>query len=61
MPAKAKLPKVFKENFRFCFLNFRNTKIITVANSILYQTSGIASKEIKAPKTAVKPQMKTIK
>lgn len=61
IPAKAKPPKVLHENFRFSFLNFRNTKIIPVAKSIRYQTKGMASKEIKAPNTAVKPQMKTIK
>src|SRR5690606_25427267 len=43
------------------FLNQSHNNINPVASSILYQTRGIASKEINAPNTAVNPQINTIK
>lgn len=61
IPPSAKPESVFKEKLSFSFLNFKKANIIIVANNIRYQTSGIASKLIKAPKTAVKPHIKTIK
>lgn len=36
-------------------------KIKKTAKAIRHQTNGKASSEIKAPKTAVNPQIKTIK
>jgi hypothetical protein len=43
------------------FLIKKYTAIKTTASNILYQTKGIASIEISAPKIAVNPQIKTIK
>ena len=43
------------------FFTTKYNAIKIEANSILYQTSGIASIEINFPKIAVNPQMKTIK
>src|SRR5690606_36834183 len=60
-PPNAKPERVFKEKLSFSFLNFKKAKIISVASNILYHTSGIASKEIKAPNTAVNPQINIIK
>ncbi len=39
---------------------FKNKKINTEANSILYHTKGMASTEISLPNMAVKPQIKTM-
>ena len=43
------------------FLYKKNKKIKKTANPILKKTSGIASKEINAPKIAVNPQIKTMR
>ncbi len=43
------------------FLIKKYTAIKKEANSILYQTNGMASMDINFPKIAVKPHIKTIK
>ena len=43
------------------FLTIKYNAIKTTAKDILYQTNGTESRLIKAPKIAVKPQIKTIK
>lgn len=60
-PANRNANTVFLGIFVFIFLNLIYIKIKTTAKDILHQTKGKASKEIKAPKIAVKPQIKTIR
>ena len=54
-----RIPFVSTLNDFFFIIKYSIIKI--TAKDILYQTKGTASKFIKAPKIAVKPQIKTIK
>ena len=60
-PAKRSPIMVFVGSFNGIFLNAINKTIKPVANVIRYHTNGNASSDIKAPKTAVNPQINTIK
>lgn len=60
-PASKNLRMSFLEMLLFIFFNLMYKKIKKTANNILNQTSGKASKEISAPKMAVKPQIKTMR
>ena len=60
-PANKKESIVLAGSFKGIFLMITYTKIKPLAKSILNQTKGKASNEIKAPKIAVNPQIKTIK
>src|SRR5690554_2429085 len=61
IPAKEKPKRVMVLKRSFVFRSFKKTKISPAAMIILYHTSGMASMEISAPKTAVNPHIKTIK
>ena len=62
-------PKIVNKNLKIplvstlndFFLTIKYNAIKTTAKDILYQTNGTESRLIKAPKIAVKPQIKTIK
>lgn len=60
-PAIIRITSCLLLTTRFLFFHLIYIRMKILARSILYQTSGTASKEISAPSTAVKPQMKTIK
>ena len=60
-PAKRSPIIVLVGSFNGIFLNAINKTIKPVANVIRYHTNGNASSDIKAPKTAVNPQINTIK
>ena len=59
-PKTMSLKRIFGETFKFIFFQIRNTKTKKIAKSILNQTKGKASNEIKAPKIAVNPHIKTM-
>ena len=60
-PPNINLSAVLGSIFSDFFLNKKYSKIKTEANNMRYQTNGMASMLIKAPKIAVKPQMKTMR
>ena len=59
-PARKNRESVFGEKRSFSFFRRTNNNINPEANNILNQTNGMASIEIKAPNTAVNPQINTI-
>ncbi len=61
IPVKINLNKAFASIDTFLFFMIKYPNIKMDANDILNQTNGMASIEIKAPKIAVKPHIKTIK
>lgn len=61
IPVKINLNKAFVSIDTFLFFMIKYPNIKMDANAILNQTNGMASIEIKAPKIAVKPHIKTIK
>ena len=61
IPERKNFNNVFLSNRNDFFLMTKYKAIKIDANSILYQTKGIASIEINAPKMAVNPQMNTIR
>ena len=60
-PQKNNLNKVFLEIINFLFNKGAKNSQDRVAINILYQTSFRESTDIKEPKIAVKPKIKTIK
>ena len=60
-PASKKHKNNLKGTLSVIFFTSKYNKTKIKANNILNQTKGKASKEINAPKIAVKPQIKTIK
>jgi hypothetical protein len=60
-PAKINPTKIFNGTLNgILFIQIKN-KMKTEAIDILYQTNGTAAREIRAPSTAVKPQIKTMR
>jgi hypothetical protein len=59
-PAKRNPIKVLVGTFIGIFLNQTYSAIKPIAIDMRYHTKGKASSEIKAPKTAVNPQMNTM-
>ena len=60
-PANKNPIKTFFGTFIGIFLYPINNNMKPTASNILYQTKGIASREINFPKTAVNPQINTMK
>jgi len=60
-PAKINPIRIFNGTLKgILFIQIKN-KMKTEAIDILYQTNGTAAREIRAPSTAVKPQIKTMR
>lgn len=59
-PAASKTNSVLDGSRNFFLRHTIQKRMSTLAISILYHTSGTASIVIRAPKTAVKPQMNTM-
>ena len=60
-PTNVKCVMAFMGNRNDFFVHKMKTKRKIEANNILYQTNEASRMEINSPKTAVKPQIKTIK
>ena len=60
-PTEANINSDFKDTFKRLFEIIIKIKTKIEPNNILNQTNGTALIVIKSPKTAVKPQIKTIK
>lgn len=61
IPAIIRRNILFGATFKFLFFHQIQKNIKPLARSMRYQTRGIASRVMSAPRTAVNPQIKTIK